>query len=57
MANRCNVQLLCDKYKIYNNALRKTIKKAKINYYKEKCREYKMQTKKLWKLINEISGK
>ena len=45
------------KYKYYNNALRKSIKKAKIDYYKEKCREYKMQTKKLWKLINEISGK
>ena len=46
-----------EKYKNYNNALRKTIKKAKIDYYKEKCIEYKMQTKKLWKLINEISGK
>ena len=46
-----------EKYKHYNNALRKTIKKAKIDYYKEKCREYKTQTNKLWKLINEISGK
>ena len=46
-----------EKYKYYNNALCKTIKKAKIDYYKEKCREYKMQTNKLWKLINEISGK
>ena len=45
------------KYKYYNNALCKSIKKAKIDYYKEKCREYKTQTKKLWKLINEISGK
>ena len=45
------------KYKNYNNALRKTIKKAKIDYYKDKCREFKTQTKKLWKLINEISGK
>ena len=45
------------KYKYYNSALRKSIKKAKIDYYKEKCREYKTQTKKLWKLINEISGK
>ena len=46
-----------EKYKYYNNALHKSIKKAKIDYYKEKCREYKTQTKKLWKLINEISGK
>ena len=46
-----------ERYKNYNNALRKTIKKAKIDYYREKCREYKMQTNKLWKLINEISGK
>ena len=29
------------KYKYYNNALCKSIKKAKIDYYKEKCREYK----------------
>ena len=46
-----------EKYKYYNNAFHKSIKKAKIDYYKEKCREYKMQTNKLWKLINEISGK
>ena len=46
-----------EKYKYYNNALRKSIKKAKIDYYKEKCREYKTQTNKLWKLINKISGK
>ena len=46
-----------EKYKYYNNALRKSIKKAKIDYYEEKCREYKTQTNKLWKLINEISGK
>ena len=46
-----------EKYKDYNNALGKSFKKAKIDYYKETCREYKMQTNKLWKLINEISGK
>ena len=41
----------------YNNALHKSIKKAKVDYYTDKCKEYKTQTKRLWKLINEIAGK
>ena len=46
-----------EKYKRYNQLLRKTICTAKIKYYNEMCCEYKSQTKKLWGLINEISGK
>ena len=45
------------KYKDYNKVLRKTIRHAKIQFYLNMCYEYQTQTKKLWKIINEISGK
>ena len=44
-------------YKKYNRELRKIIRNTKCNYYHDKCIEFKSQTKKLWGLINEISGK
>ena len=44
-------------YKEYNKTLRKVIRVAKRNYFHEKCEAYKTHTKKLWGLINEISGK
>ena len=44
-------------YKKYNQLLRKTIRHAKSKFYNDMCCEYKCQTKKLWGLINEISGK
>ena len=44
-------------YKNYNNTLHKTLRKAKVAFYKDKCKEFKTQTKKLWRLINEIAGK
>ena len=44
-------------YKEYNKVLRKLIKSTKKKYYLEKCEGFKSQTKKLWMLINEISGK
>ena len=46
-----------EKYKEYNNTLRKTLRQAKKKFYIDMCHEYKCQTKKLWGLINEISGK
>ena len=46
-----------EKYKKYNALLRKTIRTAKVKFYKDMCWEYKEQTKKLWGLINEISRK
>ena len=46
-----------EKYKNYNLLLRKIICTAKTKFYNEICWEYKSQTKKLWGLINEISGK
>ena len=44
-------------YRDYNKSLRKIIRTVKRNYYHDKCAEFKSQTKKLWSLINEISGK
>ena len=46
-----------EKYKEYNNTLHKTLRQAKKKFYINMCHEYKCQTKKLWGLINEISGK
>ena len=46
-----------DIYRDYNKNLRKIIRIAKNDYYQDKCAEYKSQAKKLWNLINEISGK
>ena len=44
-------------YRDYNKNLRKIIRAAKCDYYHDKCSEYKSKTKKLWSIINEISGK
>ena len=50
-------ECLAEVYKRYNQLLRKTIRQAKIKFYIEMCHEYRFKTKKLWGLINEISGK
>ena len=44
-------------YKDYNKLLQKLKRVSKKNYYGEKCMEFKNNTKKLWKIINEISGR
>ena len=46
-----------EKYKEYNDILRKVKRHAKKQYYIDKCTEYKSNTKKLWQTINKISGK
>ena len=46
-----------EKCKAYNCVLHKTIRYAKSKFYRDKCHEYQCQTKKLWRLIKEISGK
>ena len=46
-----------EEYKMYNQVLRKTIHRAKTKFYIKMCHEYRSKTKKLWSLINEISGK
>ena len=44
-------------YKDYNKLLQKIKRVAKKSYYGEMCTRFKSNTKKLWKIINEISGK
>ena len=53
LRQECNL----DKYKAYNCVLHKSIRHAKSKFYHDMCHEYQCQTKKLWRLINEISGK
>ena len=44
-------------YKEYSKLLTKLKRFAKKLYYESKCEEYKSNTKKLWKVINEICSK
>ena len=52
---KCPSRLIA--YKTYNSTLQKIIRRAKSTFYKYKCKEFKTQTKQLWRLINEIAGK
>ena len=45
------------KYKTYRNTLKKLKRISKINYYKNKCTEFKKDVRKLWHLINNCIGK
>ena len=49
--------VLTNKYKAERNLLNKIKRKSKIHYYQFKCVEYRKNTKKLWQIINEVSGK
>ena len=53
LRHKCSLE----KYKNYNLLLHKIIRTTKTKFYNKMCWEYKSQTKKLWGLINEISGK
>ena len=44
-------------YQAYNKTLRNIIRHTKLAYFQDRCYEYKAQTKKLWRMINEISRK
>ena len=46
-----------NKYKAYRNQLQKILRKAKITYFREKCKEYKQDSCKLLKLIHAILNK
>ena len=46
-----------EKYKIYNSTLRQIIRHTESSFYQDMCHAYRSQSKKLWGLINEISGK
>ena len=42
---------------MYWKYLSKVKRSAKLNYYQEKCKEFKNNTKQLWQLINKINKK
>ena len=37
-----------EKYKTYRNSLQKILRKAKTDYFNNKCKEYKNDSRKLW---------
>ena len=44
-------------YRNYRNNLKKVIRLSKNRYFHEKCNEYRNDSRKLWKLINDIVRK
>ena len=44
-------------YKIYRNALNRVKRASKVDYYHKECLNNKNNSKKLWQIINKISGK
>ena len=45
------------KYKTYRNKLQQILRRNKEDYYKQKCKDYKRNLSKLWKVINKITHK
>ena len=44
-------------YKLYRNCLNKLKRTCKVQYYKNHCKLYKKNTRKLWEIINNSMGK
>ena len=45
------------KYREYRNTLKRLLRHSRVKYIRDKCEEYKQNSKKLWQLINRIIGK
>ena len=45
------------KYREYRNLLTKLKRKCKLNYYIDKCKEFRYNVKRLWQVINTCIGK
>ena len=43
-----------NKYISYRNVLKKLLRHSKLNYFNNKCLEYKQNSRKLWQLINQV---
>ena len=46
-----------NKYKSYRNVLKKLLRCSKLDYFNNKCLEYKQNSRKLWQLINQVINK
>ena len=44
------------RYKVYRRTLQKILRKRKQNHYQEQCIKYKSNTKRLWKMVNQITS-
>ena len=44
-------------YRKYRSLLQKIIRRAKMAYYSQKCADIRSETKKLWNVINKMTGK
>ena len=44
------------RYKVYRRTLQKILRKRKQNYYQEQCTRYRSDTKRLWKMVNQITS-
>ena len=48
---------MCERYKNYQNCYNQLKRLAKFNYYKQQVDESKTNTKKPWRVINNVIGK
>ena len=46
-----------NKYISYRNVLKKLLRRSKLDYFNNKCLEYKQNSRKLWQLINQVINK
>ena len=46
-----------EKYKTYRRILQQVKRKTKMYYYRSRCKEFKNDTRKLWSVINTITGR
>ena len=46
-----------EKYKTYRRILQQVKRKTKMHYYRSRCKEFKNDTRKLWSVINTITGR
>ena len=57
LSHKVNNQANVMKYKAYRNALNRTIKIAKINYYQNFLTRNKNNAKKVWEAINDLTNR
>ena len=53
----CENEVVKGNYLAYKRTLKKALVAAKLEFHQDKCLEFQNNTKKLWQLINKVSGK
>ena len=53
----CENEVFREHYLAYRRTLKKALVAAKRGFHQDKCLEFQRNTKKLWQLINKVSGK